>query len=69
MRYRNTGNVHGYIIRCGECDFEKVEKPTCWPVGMEKDAMEAAKQSLCKWWNARKPNAALCEVADKARPN
>jgi hypothetical protein len=59
IRYQNTGSVRGYRIRCGECDFEKCENPTCWPVGAEKEAMDAARQSLSEWWNARQPNAKM----------
>ena len=60
LRYRNTGNVFGYKIRCEQCDFEKSEKPACWMMGNEKETMDEAARMLGEWWNARsQPNDKL----------
>jgi len=66
LKYRNTGRVFGYLIRCSTCDYEKSIKPACWTEGDEQKTMDAAKAELIKWWNSRKqPNADLSHSARK----
>jgi predicted RNA-binding Zn-ribbon protein involved in translation (DUF1610 family) len=54
MKYRNTGNVFGHMIRCDTCNFEKSIAPPGWTQGKEQEAMDEAKENLIKWWNSRK---------------
>jgi hypothetical protein len=57
LKYRNTGRVFGYEIKCKSCDFEKSIVPPCWTEGKEQRVMDGSKARLIKWWNSRKqPN-------------